>query len=403
MLRQAFLSAGSFITWIPRKLLGNREETVAPYKLEIILLLTIGLSSLFYISLFSFSPLDDSPFSASIPANLDAQNLAGKIGAYSSGFCLFWLGAVAAFLPLPFLELTWKTRISGKRTHLGSRILGWASIFSILLVGGAFVDPYVQKFNFLFSASGALGLSLFQFLTPLLGKVGTIIAALTIGLCGAILITRNPLLQAVSNKLTNCFGKFSRRNTHQGSISAQAEREILASSPSALSSPPPVLFGDLASDQPPEIRQDFEISRLDENDHQLHASSGLERTFGYFRKSPSYQPSGKMFRLAELKPDSKEDDEEQKKIAESLVRTLHDFGIEGKIVGCQKGPVVSVYEFRPDAGVKLAKVLTLIEDIALSLKVESIFIFPVPEKKALGIQVPHEKRASAARRSAGRG
>jgi S-DNA-T family DNA segregation ATPase FtsK/SpoIIIE len=53
-----------------------------------------------------------------------------------------------------------------------------------------------------------------------------------------------------------------------------------------------------------------------------------------------------------------------------------------------------VYEFQPDAGVKQSRILGLIDDIALSLKVDSIFIHPVTGKRAMGIQVPNTKRES---------
>jgi DNA segregation ATPase FtsK/SpoIIIE-like protein len=75
-----------------------------------------------------------------------------------------------------------------------------------------------------------------------------------------------------------------------------------------------------------------------------------------------------------------------------LTKTFADFGVEGKVIGWQPGPVVTVFEFQPDAGVKQSKIVGLIDDIALTLKVDSIFIHPVPGKRALGIQVPNAKR-----------
>ena len=74
-----------------------------------------------------------------------------------------------------------------------------------------------------------------------------------------------------------------------------------------------------------------------------------------------------------------------------LLKALNEFGIEGQILAIQPGPVVTVYEFEPSAGIKLSKVTGLMDDIALSLRVDSIFIHPVSGKKALGIQVPKTK------------
>jgi S-DNA-T family DNA segregation ATPase FtsK/SpoIIIE len=89
-------------------------------------------------------------------------------------------------------------------------------------------------------------------------------------------------------------------------------------------------------------------------------------------------------------------DEGQKKefehTAESLVKAFSEFGIGGEIIAIQPGPVVTVYEFQPHAGTKLAKVTGLLDDIALALRVDSIFIHPVSGKRALGVQVPNKKR-----------
>ena len=73
-------------------------------------------------------------------------------------------------------------------------------------------------------------------------------------------------------------------------------------------------------------------------------------------------------------------------------RDLKEFGVEGTIVGHQEGPSVTIYEFQPAAGTKQAKVHSLIDDLALALKVDSLFIKAVPGKRALGIEVPNQCR-----------
>ncbi|RYZ57086.1 MAG: hypothetical protein EOP07_10865, partial [Proteobacteria bacterium] len=81
---------------------------------------------------------------------------------------------------------------------------------------------------------------------------------------------------------------------------------------------------------------------------------------------------------------------EQTSIA--LVKAFAEFGVGGEVIAIQPGPVVTVYEFQPDAGTKLSKVTGLLDDIALALKVDSIFIHPVSGKRALGVQVPNTRR-----------
>ena len=87
-----------------------------------------------------------------------------------------------------------------------------------------------------------------------------------------------------------------------------------------------------------------------------------------------------------------EQQREFQETANQLIKAFSEFGITGKVIAIQPGPVVAVYEFQPVAGTKLSKMTGLIEDIALALKVDSIFINPVSGKRALGIQVPNRKR-----------
>lgn len=75
-----------------------------------------------------------------------------------------------------------------------------------------------------------------------------------------------------------------------------------------------------------------------------------------------------------------------------LESTLKDFGIEAKVVGATKGPVLTCYELHPAPGVKVQKIVTLADDLALALKAISLRILaPIPGKAAVGIEVPNSK------------
>ena len=103
-------------------------------------------------------------------------------------------------------------------------------------------------------------------------------------------------------------------------------------------------------------------------------------------------PSSSHFKSSTSEGVASISEEEMNNIGQLLTKTLLDFGVTGKIIGYQPGPVVTVYEFQPDAGIKQSKITGLIDDIALSLKVDSILINPVKGKRALGIQVPNSNR-----------
>jgi S-DNA-T family DNA segregation ATPase FtsK/SpoIIIE len=76
--------------------------------------------------------------------------------------------------------------------------------------------------------------------------------------------------------------------------------------------------------------------------------------------------------------------------AKLLERTLHSFGVRGKVTQVQPGPVITRYEIEPAAGQKVAPIAGLSDDLALALRAKSIrVVAPIPGKAAVGIEVPN--------------
>lgn len=87
-------------------------------------------------------------------------------------------------------------------------------------------------------------------------------------------------------------------------------------------------------------------------------------------------------------------DEETKADAVKLKATLNEFNIEAEIIGIKKGPVVTMFELLPAHGVKLSKIVTLQDNIALRLAASSVrIVAPIPGRAAVGIEVPNKKRS----------
>ncbi len=79
-------------------------------------------------------------------------------------------------------------------------------------------------------------------------------------------------------------------------------------------------------------------------------------------------------------------------ISRALEAVLAQFGISGRIVGAQPGPVVTLYEFEPASGVKTARVIALSDDIAREMRAVSVRIAVVPGSNVIGIEMPNPKR-----------
>ena len=82
---------------------------------------------------------------------------------------------------------------------------------------------------------------------------------------------------------------------------------------------------------------------------------------------------------------------DHKELSKFLENTLLDFGIMGKIKKVSPGPVVTLYEFEPAAGIKTSKIINLTDDIARSTSSISTRIAPVPGKNTIGIEIPNKE------------
>jgi S-DNA-T family DNA segregation ATPase FtsK/SpoIIIE len=85
-------------------------------------------------------------------------------------------------------------------------------------------------------------------------------------------------------------------------------------------------------------------------------------------------------------------EDELRASAQVLVEKCAEFDVLGQVVQINPGPVVTTFEFRPDAGIKYSRVTGLAEDLCLATKAESILIERMAGKSTVGIQVPNEER-----------
>jgi len=79
--------------------------------------------------------------------------------------------------------------------------------------------------------------------------------------------------------------------------------------------------------------------------------------------------------------------------ARFLEQKLREFGVEGEVVQVLPGPVITMYEFAPAAGVKVNKIVNLQDDLALVMEAVSVrVVAPIPGKAVVGIEIPHKRR-----------
>ncbi|MEO6725996.1 MAG: DNA translocase FtsK 4TM domain-containing protein [Blastocatellia bacterium] len=78
--------------------------------------------------------------------------------------------------------------------------------------------------------------------------------------------------------------------------------------------------------------------------------------------------------------------------ARQLAEKCSEFNVSGQVKQISPGPVVTTFEFKPDPGVKYSRITSLVDDLCLGLKAESIRIDRIPGKSTVGIEVPNDRR-----------
>ncbi len=122
-------------------------------------------------------------------------------------------------------------------------------------------------------------------------------------------------------------------------------------------------------------------------EHESELKAPAERKSGAYTLPP----------LALLDPaqaERKVDERELMDSARQLEDKCREFSVEGNVVQILPGPVVTTYEFKPDAGVKYSKITGLSEDLSLAMRAESVLIDRIPGKSTVGIQIPNPVRES---------
>lgn len=107
-------------------------------------------------------------------------------------------------------------------------------------------------------------------------------------------------------------------------------------------------------------------------------------------------PSAGLLHMAERS--EKYDEDELKDRARAIEQKTLEFGVGGQVTQINPGPVVTTFEFKPEAGVKYSRITALAEDLCLALRAESILIERIPGKATVGIEVPNVHRQTIALR-----
>jgi len=127
------------------------------------------------------------------------------------------------------------------------------------------------------------------------------------------------------------------------------------------------------------------IEVTDRGDTERVAKTTLPKIAGSYKLPPSSLLH---------RPDEQQsvNEEELKLVAQVLTAKYAEFDVHGQVTQINPGPVVTTFEFKPEAGIKYSRIIGLTDDLCLALRAESILVERMPGKSTVGIQVPNRER-----------
>lgn len=316
---------------------------------------------------------------------------AGIAGEYIDKGLAFLFGAGRYYLPVVMfiLGVLYFRKVKPIRYTLAT--IG-AVLFYSMLLGLVHIFYDLDKMTALAKAGeagGYLGLAIAYPLAKFLGKIAGVIVLLCLSLIGLMLLF-NSTVFALVEKIKGNIPVLNKNKKEEQKESSEDEMEELPIDKSEKKDEDEELGENIKSLEfvqgPKEnMFEDDIISPKSSQKDEDKPGSKQNAYSGIDWRPPSLN-------LVE-KNDKRASSSNHEEVIEIIQHTLHNFGIEVSPGEYSVGPTVTQYTFKPAVGVKLSRILSLQDDLALALAASSIRIeAPIPGKSLVGIEVPNKKK-----------
>jgi DNA segregation ATPase FtsK/SpoIIIE, S-DNA-T family len=368
---------------------------------EVVGLLCFASFVMLTLSLVSYSPLDPSLNTSSSGGIY--SNYAGRVGAWISDTLLQGFGLGAVVIPLALLVVGFKLV---RRRPLEYPFLKLAGLCCALMALCALLTLLTPSEipGLEFVPGGVSGILVSDLLLTHLNRAGSIVVAATVLLLSAVLTTRFSIEGTLEragkihfNPVASWRGGYSRWRKRR-----QERKELarLKKTKTVMAQPVPKKIS---------MGSNKEVPALAEKEPQsipeVHRSVAPSPSHGDSGSKQETLPAASQrvdlnrpYRLPSLnflqaqQAEDEIDEQELIERAHKLTTKCAEFDVLGRVVQIHPGPVVTTFEFKPDAGVKYNRVTGLADDLCLALKAESIRIDRIPGKNTVGIEAPNITR-----------
>ena len=399
-----------------------------------------ALSMIWLIALVSYSPADPVWF-FNTGADLPPTNFAGRIGAFLAELSFQLVGYAAYLAPVVTAGIGWHYFWCRVLDAPYTKALGAGLLFCCTAAFMALAFGRVDVAGKEFRAGGSLGSALAGLLAEYLNRTGSIVLILSVLFLAIILSTQfsfGRLFAAVGMMIVDqcraaiaairarrderqrekqrreVLKKHLDKQTREGKptiATAVKDQHAAEAAAEAARAAKPRVATSREADEPPPAKPSRTAAMMGAAAAALKAASSKPTPPPPIKKMPVAAPLPlpepekvpaerkkgaytfpPLALLDAPKTERKIDERELMEGARLLEDKSREFSVEGSVVQIHPGPVVTTYEFKPDAGVKYSKITGLADDLCLAMQAESVLIDRIPGKSTVGIQIPNPNR-----------
>ena len=353
------------------------------------------------VSLATYSATDPS-MNTSLSSQELITNSGGLVGAYISDGLVQLFGSGAFFFPVITLIIGWACVRGKEFNHWPLRLVSGIFLLTGLCALCAIqmnVDPIFKNYA---QVGGLTGAVLGNFLVIWLSNVGATIFLITMILVSLLAMTEktvNSMLEITGKLLGTSIGKLLRLFNNLKVVGGEWINTVRESSmiaeekPDEIFAPTKPLIINRAK-LPEKTTESTQVPTIVPRKSTKNVNFVVNENQPPTPENGNYQiPSVNLLHDPLPVEDSDKMKEEILISTSILERKLADFGVEGKVVQVLPGPVITLYEFEPAPGIKVSRILSLSDDLALAMRALSLRILaPVPGKPVVGIEIPNLKK-----------
>jgi DNA segregation ATPase FtsK/SpoIIIE, S-DNA-T family len=400
------------------------RSTVSRRVREFVGVALFGAAILWIIALVSYEPADPVWFFSS-GSSADPVNFAGRIGAFVAELSFQLFGYASYSIPAVLIVIGWQSFWCREVDAAGTKAAGAMLLFTCISAFLSLTLGNLVVSGKPFRTGGYVGEWLSGELSEYLNQTGSAVVILTLIVLSIIMSTQfsfgrffAALFSALGDASSRAIA--SLEEWREDRRRERQRRDVIAKhtkkggpTPEIKTSAPPLLEEHALLKPPPRKR-----AAIDEDEPPVAARAARTRTEAAYAPAPKVNVPAPPLPLSDAEPATKAPAERrkgeymlppvalldapktQRKIDERelmdsarlLEEKCREFSVEGSVVQIHPGPVVTTFEFKPDAGVKYSKITGLADDLCLAMQAESVLIDRIPGKSTVGIQIPNRNR-----------